>query len=277
MIRLLSLGAGVQSSTVLLMSCRGELPKIDCAIFADTGWEPTAVYDHLAWLEIEAERHGIPVFRVSKGSSIRADALVSRIRGKKTEHGRWLSMPFRTVQPDGSQGMIRRQCTSEYKIQPIEKFIRRQLLGLRPKQHAPKLLAIEQWFGISRDEAKRARLSTSLWVDFHYPLILDKRFTRQDCINWLQKHYPERTVPRSACIGCPYRSNDEWRHLRDNSPEEWQDAIAFDEAMRDAGGMRGKIYLHRDCVPLAEADLSTAEDHGQENLFREECAGMCRV
>ena len=32
------------------MSCVGELPKLDHAIFADTGWEPSIVYDHLAYL-----------------------------------------------------------------------------------------------------------------------------------------------------------------------------------------------------------------------------------
>ena len=41
MIEILNLGAGVQSSTVLLMSIHGELPHIDHAIFADTGWEPS--------------------------------------------------------------------------------------------------------------------------------------------------------------------------------------------------------------------------------------------
>lgn len=39
-LKVLSLGAGVQSTTVLLMSWAGELPPLDCAIFADTGWEP---------------------------------------------------------------------------------------------------------------------------------------------------------------------------------------------------------------------------------------------
>ena len=37
--RVLSLGAGVQSSTLLLMACHGEL-ELDAAIFADTQWEP---------------------------------------------------------------------------------------------------------------------------------------------------------------------------------------------------------------------------------------------
>lgn len=50
-LRVLSLGAGVQSTTMALMAAHGEIgPMPDCAIFADTGWEPKSVYDHLEWL-----------------------------------------------------------------------------------------------------------------------------------------------------------------------------------------------------------------------------------
>ncbi|WP_246680049.1 hypothetical protein [Mesorhizobium sp. B2-4-1] len=50
-LRALSLGASVQSTTLALMAAHGEIgPMLDCAIFADTGWEPQAVYDHLARL-----------------------------------------------------------------------------------------------------------------------------------------------------------------------------------------------------------------------------------
>lgn len=63
---MLSLGAGVQSSTLLLMALQGGLP--DCAIFADTGWEPQAVYDHLDRLEANARADGLPVHRVSAGN-----------------------------------------------------------------------------------------------------------------------------------------------------------------------------------------------------------------
>ena len=40
MLRILSLGAGVQSTTLALMAAHGEVEAPDCAIFADTGWEP---------------------------------------------------------------------------------------------------------------------------------------------------------------------------------------------------------------------------------------------
>ena len=48
-LNLISLGAGVQSSVMALMAARGELePKVDGAIFADTGAEPDDVMDWLA-------------------------------------------------------------------------------------------------------------------------------------------------------------------------------------------------------------------------------------
>jgi hypothetical protein len=66
--RCLSLGAGVQSSTVLLLACEGVIPRFDLAWFADTGWEPRAVYENLARLRTHAAKHGIPVRTVSAGN-----------------------------------------------------------------------------------------------------------------------------------------------------------------------------------------------------------------
>ena len=211
MLRILSLGAGVQSSTVLLMSIRGELPKLDAAIFADTQWEPKAVYEHLDWLEGEAKAAGIPVYRVTRGN-LRADAIEFRQHRKSSEGKRYASMPLFVKNLDDTQGIIRRQCTSEYKIEPIEKFMKRELLGI-PKRGRIPAGAVEQWFGISRDELRRVRMSKDRWRVNAYPLCnlptdyLPKPMTRRDCLNWLAAHYPNRTVPRSACIGCPFRSD----------------------------------------------------------------------
>lgn len=74
-LRLLSLGAGVQSTALAIMAAVGDLPKLDGCIFSDTGWEPHAVYEHLDRLEREVlEPAGIPLYRVSNGH-IRNDAL----------------------------------------------------------------------------------------------------------------------------------------------------------------------------------------------------------
>jgi hypothetical protein len=67
----LSLGAGVQSSVLLLMGESGEItPRPDGAIFADTGWEPAAVDAHLDWLEMQTS---IPIHRVSNGRNLYED------------------------------------------------------------------------------------------------------------------------------------------------------------------------------------------------------------
>lgn len=99
----ISLGTGVQSSAMLALSARGVLPKVDYAIFADTGWEPRSVYQHLDRLEREiAQPAGIPILRVSSGN-IRDDAL--------DPHHRFASMPLYVLNQDGRPGMTRRQCT----------------------------------------------------------------------------------------------------------------------------------------------------------------------
>ena len=47
----INLGGGVQSSVMALMAGEGTFdPTPDCAIFADTRWEPPSIYSHLDWL-----------------------------------------------------------------------------------------------------------------------------------------------------------------------------------------------------------------------------------
>ena len=275
--RILSLGAGVQSTVLLLMSCRGELPRLDMAIFADAGWEPGPVYGHLEWLE---EVSTIPIVRVT-GGNIKEDALRSQVRGRAENGSRWASMPLRTKDREtGQEGMIRRQCTNEYKIAPIEKYIKREVLGLRPRQRAPKEAVVEKWLGITVDEIGRAGSSRNKWEVLQFPFLgfpvemLDRPWNRTDCISWLGKHYPDRNIPKSACVGCPFRSDAGWADIK-SRPEEWAELVEFDRAIRNCGGMRGEVYLHRSCRPLETVPL-TIEDTGQSVFdFNEECTGYC--
>lgn len=272
--RILSCGAGVQSSTVLLMSCLGELPKLDAAVFADTGWEPAAVYAHLRWLKETSERHGIPLHIVSCGRNIRDDNIKASVWHARQPGERWGALPLFTLNEDGTRGQIKRQCTAEYKIAPVEKFLRREVMGLRRGQRAPKTPTVEHWFGISADEIRRCRMSPHKWAINFYPLVeyCEPPMRRTDCIAWYRdKEFP--TPPRSACIGCPYHSSAEWRRIRDEDPESWSDAVGFDESIRWRGGVDRPCFLHSSCVPLKDVDLSTPEERGQGMLF--ECSGMC--
>ncbi len=277
MIQVLSLGAGVQSSTVLRMSIAGELPRLDFAIFADTGWEPPHVYDHLKILTAEAEDAGIPLI-VVEGGNIYKDALVSGATRSL--------MPVFTNNPNGEVGMTWRKCTSEYKIIPVEREIKRLLrehLGLKPRSRLPTSPVVEHWFGISLDEIQRAKYLNEAnqpdkWRRITYPLI-DRMMTRESCFTWSDDHgFPE--PPKSACIGCPFHSNEAWKEIR-SRPEEWAEAIRVDEAYRHHEAFANPAFFHRSMVPLAEADLrSMDEKTGQIPLFgafTEECEGMCGV
>lgn len=274
----LSLGAGVQSSTILLMACKGILPKPAAAIFADTHAEPPHVYQHLWWLAEEAEKAGIPVHVVSKGN-LKADALRSMVRGKLDEEGRWVSLPFytKTRGDDEVEGRIRRQCTKEYKLDVLKRVIREDFLGIPKHGRVPYGTEVLQWIGISWDEKRRMRMSGHYYVTNSYPLIgwpvkyLDKPWTRTMCKAWFAEHYPGRTLARSSCIFCPMHSTAEWREMRDERPAEWREAVAFDAAIRQCGGERGDTYLHRSCQPLSQVPLDRPDD-GQESFS---CMGMC--
>lgn len=272
MLRVLSLGAGVQSTTMALMAARGDLPALDCAIFADTGAEPKAVYRHLDWLETQLP---FPVHRVSAGNL--RDEIVGAMYGKNRMDAR---PPFFVrTKGQAAEGMLRRQCTQDYKIRPIERKVR-ELIGLQPRQRSPKTVQVEQWIGISCDEAIRMKPSRLPYVRHVWPLI-EAGMHRHHCLSWCRdRQYP--MPPKSACTFCPYRSNEQWRDMRDNDPEAWAEALAVDETIRP--GIPGPRrpdgtawYVHRSLKPLAEVDLRTDAEAGQPDLFNNECEGMCGV
>jgi hypothetical protein len=191
------------------------------------------------------------VLRVSAGN-IRDDAL--------DPNRRFASMPLYILNQDGKQGMTRRQCTGEYKIKPIKKKVR-ELLGYPYPQHIPKGVFVEQWIGISTDEFHRAKDADVRYMRNVHPLI-DLGWSRSDCVRYLTS-LGFADTPKSSCLGCPFHGNAQWRHIRDTSPEEWQDVVAFDAAIRkgnaraNAAGNRllGQAFLHRSRVPLDEAPI----------------------
>lgn len=267
--QVISLGAGVQSSTLALMAAHGEIgPMPECAIFSDTGAEPRHVYAWLDWLETQLP---FPVHRVMHERGLLVNIQES-IAG-----GRLAGPPFFTESNTGNEGRLRRQCTREFKIQPIERFIRRELLGLAHGERAPKKPVITQWIGISWDEIQRMKNSHNKFTEHRWPLI-ELKMTRQDCLRWMKgKGYPE---PRkSSCTFCPYHDNALWREIKTTDPESWTQAVEVDRMIRN--GVRGttqKLYLHRSLTPLEDVDFRNPADFGQmEWGFQEECDGMCGV
>ena len=261
-IRIISLGAGVQSTVMALMAAKGEIgPMPDCAIFADTMYEPVGVYEHLNWLEKQLP---FPVYRVSIGD-IKHDSL----NGVNKSGTRFVAMPLFTK----AGGMGMRQCTNDYKIQPLRKKTR-ELLGLKYREKSKGLIA-ETWIGISWDEMQRMKESRDQFIHNRFPLI-ELEMRRYQCLAWFEKHYSGRSLAKSACIACPFHSNDLWRDMKINDPVSFGDAVDFDKKIRNLPSYKEEQYVHRSCKPLNEVDFDNAEDKGQMS-FLDECDGMCGV
>lgn len=251
----------MQSSTMALMAKHREIqPMPEAAIFADTGAEPTSVYDYLAWLEGELP---FPVYRVMEKEGLLKD-LKKGISGKRCSNP-----PLYTK--GKTNGILTRGCTVDFKIRPLTRKTK-EIAGI--KGRLPTEPVVTTWIGISLDEIQRVKDSRVSYIKHRWPL-LELRMKRYECIRWMEEHnYPK--PPRSACWFCPYHSNHEWRRLKKEEPEEFKKAVKLDKEIRDGVyNVRDELFVHKSRMPLDEVDLRTDDEKGQLSLWGDECDGMC--
>ena len=271
-------GMGTQSVAMYLMASTGILPRFDYSIFVDTGLEKPRTYWMLDWLQKWAKKNnGIELIVITKKN------LASDLLKKNNSTGnRFASIPAFT---NGSDGMLRRQCTSEYKIVQIQRKIK-EIQGLGAND---RYLPFDNYIGISLDELSRVgmafiaketriypfcNIETTKAKTFHYP---DKYFegngvTRGYLINWLlENNYPD--PGKSSCAFCPFMSDSEWKEIK-KDPETWKEVVAIDEAIRDSSkqGVKNPIYLHKQCKPINEVTFI----ENQTSMFNCD-GGVCHV
>ena len=256
--RVISLGWGVQSFALAAMSALGMLPPVAAAVHADTGHERRETYEFAERWAPWLEERGVRVVTVRGGR---------RVMGLGNIGESEASIPAFTSYPDGrSSGMLRRQCTYDWKIAPI----RRWLQANRNKQ------SVEQWLGITLDEVLRIKPSGVKYITNAYPFIemLDRPWTRGMVVRWLHNNNLEIPV-KSSCVFCPYRDRATWREIQLSGNGDWQKALEVDRAIRSK--RPGYLcYLNSQRKPLDECDFRSQEDHGQMTLWdAEECSGMC--
>tara|TARA_R100000322_G_scaffold162380_1_gene125028 strand:+ start:141 stop:971 length:831 start_codon:yes stop_codon:yes gene_type:complete len=271
-LRILCLGAGVQSTTLALMIEKGEIPMVDGAIFADTGGEPQAVYDHLDWLEKQVS---YPVYKV-QWRNLKKD-IIDASTG--AYHG--FPAPFYTMNDKGKRGILMRQCTADYKIKPVVQKTRELMGYTKGKRVDRKIWRVEHIMGISTDEMQRMKPNNLKYITNLYPLV-EKDISRLQCLEWMKKNnYPE--PPRSACTFCPYHSDEEWVKVKENK-KEWEEVVKIDYMIRNTSKffkktgntnkMKSTMYLHNSCQPIDKVDFKKSDDQFKFD-FMDECEGMC--
>lgn len=275
--KVLSLGVGVQTAALYFMCSNGEMERCDYAIFADTGGEKTKTIEYynyiLLWMK---ENSGIPLYKATY-RNLQKDLL----NQSNSSGNRFASIPAFTMN-DNQKGMLRRQCTNEYKIAQVNKKIR-EILELKPRVRFPKM---EIWQGITIDEASRMTIPQDKWKINVYPFcgykvysngicerIDSKIMSRNDIYNW----FNEKQLPipeKSSCVFCPFQSDKNWIRLKNMVPEDFETACKVDDAIRDSSkkGIKSKIFIHETLKPLREIKFN--ED--QQTLWGN-CTDGCDV
>lgn len=297
-------------------------PMPTAAIFADTQDEPKKVYEWLEYLSPKLPfpvlhvtngsvmDDGLPVYTSAKSGKTYIKSIIPAFTlqkdGTKGLLGRKCTADYKIkviiakirelVTPPRIRewrkkhaiackqiGVWKRECKRIKDFNKGKPKHERKLSPHRPeaawKECQQDALAVS-WIGISTDEASRVKESREIWIRSEWPL-LDKWKSRDSCLDWMKNHgHPE--PPRSACIKCPFHSDDEWIDMRDNQPEEFDEACTYEEKLQDAArrqtALTGTPFLHDTCVPLRQVKfVKTATGYKQVSLFGNECEGMCGV
>lgn len=299
MFRFLSLGAGRQSSYLLLKYARGELPRIDAAGFADTKAEPKKVYSWLEWLEEEVARspYPFPIYRGAATTELAKEALRVRVSRKTGNVYVRTLLPAFVAKPNGERALMGRRCTTEYKLRVLmamqRRLLKRQGVSSAtfrqytkpepgnpiPSNPAPLMQVIQ---GISAEEAIRMKSPLLPWQSNQYPLV-EQGITADQCVQWIFDTYG-RYPPESSCKFCPFHSDAHWLAMREEHPDEFAEAVAFDYALREAASkqtgtaaLAGPVYLHSSLKPLDRVEFKDVPSHVQVNQFNNDCTGLCGV
>lgn len=281
--RVLSLGAGQQSTAVYLLAATGAIPPIDFAIFADTLEEPAWVYENVRWLDSLDIGAPILIRSVKDDNGMSVSLGDNILRGQEGWFAsipvfiKHLNMFVKYGKP--AQGRGRRQCTKEFKINVIEATIRRELLGVK-KGQVYRGERITQVIGFDKDEGGRivdlqGRLAAGRLSVGSFPL-WDMRWGRADCAKYIWDGWGREVLP-SACTFCPLVSDRFRRLVRDRDPDGHRRACEIDAKLRDGAAasrlINGEMFVHRKMIPLEDVDL----DDENDPLFGyvQTCDGYC--
>lgn len=245
-------GGGRQTVAIALLIVQGRLPRPDCIVIADTGREAQSTWDYLdQYIRPRLAEVGLAV-EIAPHSLSKVDLYA---------HNGDLLLPSFT----GDHGKLNTFCSREWKALVVARYLSGK--GITPKSR-------RHWLGFAFNEQARIRRAMKDPQAKYFPLF-DLCMTTALCIQMI--HNAGLPIPqKSSCYMCPHRSDEQWRFIRDNYPEQWADAIRIDNDTREEQVFRGQppVYLHHSRTPLEHANLdgSGVEQQG----FASMCAsGNC--
>ena len=282
-----SIGFGVQSTGMLWLAAKGEIPKADKYVFSDLHREGQAVYDYIHYITPILKSEGIEVERLDAG-----DIYEEILSWPTADRISMIPVWFRNA--DGKPQPLNRQCTMDFKIEVIAKSIRSHLGVKRLKRHS-----IRVWQGISIDEIDRVKKRTKLFPDDrssyrvnHYPFIAQYANITYPGIKWKSLSREQivetflkdglKVPPKSSCFFCPFHTIIYWHFIYTKYPLEWELACKLDDSIRNYNTKYGSLesgpfYLYRGLVPLREIDFDIELLKQNKNLlFQSGCeTGFC--
>lgn len=196
----IAFSGGVDSTALALMK------KDAIPVFTDTGWEFPELYEHINRFEKITGRR------------------VIRIKDDE-------SLPQYILRSKYLPGHGSRYCTRIFKIEPYNKFIRKNL---------PAKLSI----GLRIDESDRIGNTTELdGLNINYPLRKHKK-NRIDCLKICAKYELTPRYPlfmaRGGCIGCFYKRKPEVTAIINLRPDLAKELNQLEKEVQDK---RGKFAL----------------------------------
>jgi hypothetical protein len=241
MVRFLSYGGGVQSTCIILMAVDGLIDKPDVVVFADTGSESEQTYSTVESIK-----------KICQDSEIDFMTVKNRIEG--VDEGIPLHEYYaQKTTPPYLPMVTNPRCTHHFKIYPVRRYIKTLVDQSKPKPWATCIL------GITTDEKHRARSSMVKWIENDY-LLIDRSMSRQDCIDYIQKNWPQLDVSKSGCFCCPYQSAKKWAKLSQDK-EKFSLALEMEKNAFNHGQKHG-LFAGRS-ISIFDAS-HTLEDFGFE-------------
>lgn len=226
-----SFGGGVQSAAIAALIARGDLPRPDLAVIADTGREAETTWAYLKQVVAPALSPLGVCIEIAEHSLATVDLY--------SANGTLL-IPAYTGEAGGErEGQLPGYCSVEWKRRVVRRWLR-----------ARNVRDCELWLGISLDEAGRAKGADVGWIEHRFPLI-ERHLRRADCLRLVaEAGWP--AAPKSSCWMCPYRGPKEWAALTSGDRER---ASRFDAEIRERDP---KVYLRRDLRPLEAVEPAPA-------------------